>query len=81
MPGEGNARVADGRPEPAVDGLTDRQRQVLLLVGRGLTDVQIAGELHVSPRTIHAHLRAIYRKLNVSRRSGATRYAVQHGLV
>ncbi|HET9848766.1 MAG TPA: response regulator transcription factor [Candidatus Dormibacteraeota bacterium] len=65
---------------PQATGLTDRQVEVLRLVGRGLTDAQIASELFLSPRTVHAHLRAIYQKLHVSNRSAATRYAIQNGL-
>lgn len=69
-----------GAGSDTLDGLTDRQIQVLRLLGRGLTDAEIAGELFVSPRTVHAHLRAIYRKLHVSHRSAATRLAIQNGL-
>jgi DNA-binding NarL/FixJ family response regulator len=54
---------------------------VLALVARGLTTPEIAAELAISRRTVHAHLRAIYPKLGVSSRVGATRYAVLHGLV
>jgi DNA-binding NarL/FixJ family response regulator len=47
----------------------------------GLTDAQIAGRLVISPRTVHAHLRAIYSKLDVTTRSAATRYAIDGNLV
>ncbi len=47
----------------------------------GLTDAQIAERLVVSLRTVNAHLRSIYRKLDVRSRSAATRYAVERGLV
>lgn len=60
--------------------LTKRETQVLALVARGLTDPQIADKLTVSRRTVHAHLRAIYRKLEIHTRSAATRYAVERGL-
>ncbi len=60
--------------------LTKREIQVLALVARGLTDAQIADNLTVSRRTVHAHLRAIYRKLQLHTRSAATRYAVERGL-
>jgi hypothetical protein len=45
-----------------------------------LTDVQVAEQLFLSPRTIHSHLRSIYRKLGVSSRRAATRYAIEPGL-
>jgi DNA-binding NarL/FixJ family response regulator len=54
---------------------------VLRLLTQGLTDPQIAEQLMISPRTVHAHLRTIYKKLEVPRRSAATRFAVEHNLV
>jgi predicted ATPase/DNA-binding CsgD family transcriptional regulator len=69
--------------EPAADrpeGLTVREVEVLRLVAEGMTDAQVAERLVVSLRTVHAHLRSIYRKLDVRSRSAATRYALEHGL-
>jgi predicted ATPase/DNA-binding CsgD family transcriptional regulator len=63
------------------EGLTVREVEVLALVAEGLTDAQVAERLVVSIRTVHAHLRSIYRKLDVRTRSAATRYAVEHDLV
>lgn len=62
-------------------GLTRREVDVLRLVAQGLTDAQIADELVLSTRTVSTHLRSIYRKLSVSSRSSATRFAVEHQLV
>jgi DNA-binding NarL/FixJ family response regulator len=53
---------------------------VLRLVEAGLTDAQVAERLVLSVRTVHSHVRAIYRKLGVSSRTAATRYALQQGL-
>ncbi len=64
----------------AVDELTSREVEVLRLLAQGLSDAQIADDLVVSRRTVHAHLRTIYRKLNVGSRSAATRWALEHGL-
>ena len=47
----------------------------------GLSDADVAERLVVSPRTVHAHLRSIYRKLGLSSRGAATRFAVEHKLV
>jgi DNA-binding NarL/FixJ family response regulator len=55
--------------------------EVLRLVAQGLTDAQVAEQLVVSPRTVNFHLTSIYSKLGVSSRSGATRYAIEHGLI
>ena len=63
------------------EGLTAREVEVLALVAEGLTDAEVAERLVVSIRTVHAHLRSIYRKLDVRTRSAATRYALQHDLV
>jgi DNA-binding CsgD family transcriptional regulator len=54
---------------------------VLRLVAQGLTDGHIAEQLIISPRTVNTHLTSIYFKIQVSSRSGATRYAMQHHLV
>jgi predicted ATPase/DNA-binding CsgD family transcriptional regulator len=52
-------------------GLSHREIEVLRLVAAGLTDGDIAERLVLSPRTVHAHLRSIYRKLGVSSRTAA----------
>jgi DNA-binding NarL/FixJ family response regulator len=53
--------------------------EILRLVATGLTDAEVAGELVVSRRTVHAHLRSIYRKLDVRTRVAATQYALERG--
>lgn len=83
-PEEALAVVRDAAPEePEPDhgaGLTGREVEILRLVARGMTDAEVAGELVVSRRTVHSHLRSIYRKLEVRTRAAATRYALEHGL-
>jgi predicted ATPase/DNA-binding CsgD family transcriptional regulator len=61
-------------------GLTAREVEVLRLLAGGLTDVQIAEKLVLSPRTVHAHISSIYSKLGATSRSVATRYAIEHHL-
>jgi DNA-binding CsgD family transcriptional regulator len=51
--------------------LSLRETEVLRLVAAGFTDLEIAQQLVLSPRTIHAHLRSIYRKMGVSSRTAA----------
>ncbi|MDP9255919.1 MAG: LuxR C-terminal-related transcriptional regulator [Actinomycetota bacterium] len=63
------------------EGLTLREIEVLGMVATGLTDAEVAEQLVVSIRTVHAHLRSIYRKIDVHTRSAATRYALEHDLV
>jgi len=61
-------------------GLTSREVEVLKLVAGGMTSAQIADELFLSPRTVETHLTSIYRKLGVTSRAAATRFALEHGL-
>lgn len=53
--------------------LSGRQREILELVGEGLTDAQIAKRLYVTESTIKQHLRAAYKALSVSNRAEAVR--------
>jgi DNA-binding CsgD family transcriptional regulator len=62
------------------DGLTAREVEVLRLLAQGMTDAQIAEQLVISPRTVNNHLTSIYQKIQVSSRSAATRYAIDHQL-
>ena len=51
------------------------------MVATGRTDAEVAERLVVSIRTVHAHLRSIYRKLDIHTRSAATRYALENDIV
>jgi predicted ATPase/DNA-binding CsgD family transcriptional regulator len=62
-------------------GLTAREVEVLRLMTTGLTNPQIAEQLVISPVTVNSHVRSIYSKLNVTSRSAATRFAVEHHLI
>ncbi len=61
--------------------LTKREVEVLRLVARGLTDAQVAEALVISPRTVNAHLRSIYSKLNITSRHAATLFVLEHHLM
>lgn len=73
--------AAEGENDALSAGLTLAELRVIRLVARGLTNAQVAGELVVSERTVHAHLRSVYRKLGVGSRTAATRAAIDGGLV
>jgi DNA-binding NarL/FixJ family response regulator len=47
-------------------------------MARGWSNAQIAEQLVISPRTVNSHLTTIYRKIQVTSRSAATRYALEH---
>jgi len=66
--------------EAAPAGLTPREIEVLRLVAEGMTDAEVANRLYISPRTVSQHLRSVYGKLDVSSRSAATRFAIEHNL-
>jgi len=61
-------------------GLTAREVEVLRLLARGLTSARIADLLVISPRTVNAHLTSIYRKIGVTSRMAAARYALEQQL-
>ena len=54
---------------------------MLSLVAEGLTNAQVAGRLFLSPKTVGSHLVSIFGKLGVTSRAGATRVAIERGLV
>lgn len=64
-----------------VSGLTAREEEVLMCLTGGHTNRMIAQRLFISPKTVSHHLEAIYRKLDVRSRAGATLAAVERGLV
>jgi len=61
--------------------LTAREATILSAIAGGKTTRAISAELWVTEHTVKFHLTNIYRKLGVSNRSGAVRYAFEHGLV
>lgn len=60
--------------------LTSREEEVLGLLAHGKTNRNIAAELCIAEITVRFHLRNIYRKIDVSTRAQAVRWAMQHGL-
>ena len=60
--------------------LTSRETAILMAVASGLTTKAISRDLWLSEHTIKFHLTNIYRKLGVSNRSAAVRYAFEHDL-
>lgn len=61
--------------------LSDREVEVLRLIGLGLTNVQIAERLYVSVRTVETHRAHLHQKLNLSSRADLVRFARNAGLL
>ena len=75
--------VSDDPAEKAAKeiGLTERELVIVRAVARGLSNEAIAKELWVAEQTVKFHLTNVYRKLGVSNRTEAARYAFEQGLV
>ena len=61
-------------------GLTRREREILKSIAESQTNVEIAGRLHVSPKTVSTHRQRIMDKLNIHNVVGLTKYAIRNGL-
>jgi DNA-binding NarL/FixJ family response regulator len=77
------------RPQPAqqvsaeaanIAKLTEREREVITLVGEGLRNKHVAARLYISEATVRHHLTAIFAKLGIADRFELAIYAYQHGL-
>lgn len=66
----------DGLP-----GLTDREIEILRLLGQGKSNKEIAQELFISVNTVKVHLNNVFKKLGVSSRTEATLHAIEHKLI
>ena len=73
------APVAAGEDDDVA--LTRREREILALVAEGHSNRELARMLWVTEQTVKFHLSNIYRKLDVSNRTEASRWAHRHGLV
>ena len=79
--------LAPAQPSPAVAGepesvaLSDREREILACVARGLSDREIAEQLVLSPHTVHRHVANIRRKLGRTSRTAAVAEAARLGLL
>jgi RNA polymerase sigma factor (sigma-70 family) len=63
-----------------LESLTNREREVMLLVAEGLTNREIGERLEISPRTVETHRERVMSKLRVRSVAELTRFVVEHGL-
>jgi DNA-binding NarL/FixJ family response regulator len=69
------------RSSVEIDALTARERDVLIAIGKGLSNTEIAAALVISELTVKSHIGRIFAKLGVRDRAAAIVYAFDHGLV
>jgi DNA-binding NarL/FixJ family response regulator len=67
--------------DSGLDQLTAREREVLALLGEGLSNKDLAARLFVAEKTVKTHVSSILSKLHLSDRTQAALFAVHHGLV
>lgn len=79
--GRMSAHMGCGTPHSRCSSLTAREREVLRYLAGGQTKKEIAGAMHLSPKTIDNHATAIMTKLNIHNRVGLTRFAIREGIL
>ena len=77
----GGSAPAAPPTEGDLDQLTPREREVLQHIARGYLYKEIGSRLHISPKTVEAHVSAVLRKLQLSNRHELSRWAVERRLV
>lgn len=75
-----NKNKKDNPEEMKIASLTEREREVLQLIGQGLKNKEIADKLFISEWTVRHHITSIFSKLEVSDRVELILYAYKHGL-
>jgi DNA-binding NarL/FixJ family response regulator len=68
-------------PDAELETLTPREREVLQLIARGYRYKEIAARLHLSVKTVEAHVSSVLRKLQLSSRHELTRWAQERRLI
>jgi DNA-binding NarL/FixJ family response regulator len=74
-------RSSGSRDTPSLDTLSQREKEVLAGIARGLTNKEIAGELGIGRRTVESHRENLMDKLGIRTVAGLTKFAIESGLV
>lgn len=69
----------DGGSQDSI--LTERERQVLVLMSESRTNSQIARQLRISENTVKTHIKAIMQKFHTTDRAGAVAYGIRQGII
>ncbi|GAA3793944.1 response regulator transcription factor [Sphaerisporangium flaviroseum] len=75
------ARSGQVATPPDLAGLTDREREVLVLIARGLSNAEISQEMRVAPSTVKNHVTGLFAKIGARDRAQAVIVAYEAGLV
>ncbi len=73
--------VRQNMPDASRNNLTEREREVLILIADGLTNAEIAERLGISVKTVDRHRENLMRKLNLHSRVDLVKYAIKQGLI
>jgi two-component system response regulator NreC len=65
----------------ALDGLTEREQEVLAYLAEGSSNLEIAEALSISPKTVARHRENLMRKLNLHSRADLVKYAIRKGII
>lgn len=71
-------RERDLQNAPSISSLTPREKEILLLVSKGLTNKQIANQLFISENTVKNHMKNLLEKLNLENRVQLASYALKY---
>ncbi len=77
----GHARLEPPPGPPGYQELSDREREIMFLLVRGLSNQEIAENLVISPSTVQTHRTRILQKLELENTIDLVRYAIRHGLI
>jgi len=76
----GRAPSAPGLDWPGrLEGITDRESEILALITQGMSNADVARLTYLSPNTVKSYIRSVYRKIGATSRTQAVLYGVRHG--
>jgi len=78
----GRVRPANGLDWPGrIEGLSDREAEILALITQGKSNAEVAQLTYLSPNTVKSYIRSVYRKIGAESRTQAVLWGVKHGFV
>ena len=73
-------KAGDAKEKSAGDGLTNREREILQLIGEGSTNKEIAQKIDLNVNTVQVHRRNLMQKLNIHKQADLIRYTIKEGI-